>query len=130
QAVSKWENETSCPDISLLTQIADLFGVTVDDLIRNSETDIVLAKENPNGEKREKSILKRKVIVNIRQLNGKENKIKIPLNLVNVGLRIGNSFGLDEVVSSKISEIIETENFGEIVSIDTENGEHITILVE
>lgn len=35
QAVSKWENENSCPDISLLTKIADLFGVTVDELLRN-----------------------------------------------------------------------------------------------
>ena len=27
QAVSKWENESSCPDISLLPDIADIFGV-------------------------------------------------------------------------------------------------------
>lgn len=30
QAVSKWEANQSCPDIQLLPQIVDLFGVTLD----------------------------------------------------------------------------------------------------
>ncbi len=33
QAVSKWENGLSCPDIQLLVQIADYFDVTTDDLL-------------------------------------------------------------------------------------------------
>lgn len=33
QAVSKWENELSCPDISLLPLIANIFGVSVDALM-------------------------------------------------------------------------------------------------
>ena len=33
QAVSKWETGFSCPDISLLPGIADLFGVSVDHLL-------------------------------------------------------------------------------------------------
>ena len=32
QAVSKWESGQSCPDIALLPQIADLFGITMDEL--------------------------------------------------------------------------------------------------
>ncbi len=32
QAVSKWEANQSCPDIQLLPQIADIFGVTLDSL--------------------------------------------------------------------------------------------------
>ena len=32
QAVSKWEKETALPDISLLPQLADYFGVTIDEL--------------------------------------------------------------------------------------------------
>lgn len=33
QAVSKWENDGSCPDISLLPVLADVFGVTTDELL-------------------------------------------------------------------------------------------------
>lgn len=31
-AVSKWEQKNSCPDISLLPQIAELFSVSIDEL--------------------------------------------------------------------------------------------------
>ena len=32
QAVSKWESGQCCPDISLLPRIADIFGITMDEL--------------------------------------------------------------------------------------------------
>lgn len=32
QAVSKWETNQSCPDIELLPMIADVFGITLDEL--------------------------------------------------------------------------------------------------
>ncbi len=34
QAVSKWETGRNLPDISLLPDIADLYGVTIDELFR------------------------------------------------------------------------------------------------
>lgn len=33
QAVSKWENDLSCPDISVLPQLADIFGISIDALL-------------------------------------------------------------------------------------------------
>ena len=33
QAVSKWENDQSCPDITMLPKLADIFGITTDDLL-------------------------------------------------------------------------------------------------
>ena len=33
QAVSKWENNLSCPDISVLPDLADVFGISVDELL-------------------------------------------------------------------------------------------------
>ena len=36
QAVSKWENETSSPDISMLPSLASVFGVQIDDLFEYS----------------------------------------------------------------------------------------------
>lgn len=36
KAVSKWERDLSYPDTALLPRIAELFGLSVDDLMRNS----------------------------------------------------------------------------------------------
>lgn len=33
QAVSKWENDQSCPDITMLPRLAELFGMTTDELL-------------------------------------------------------------------------------------------------
>ena len=33
QAVSKWENDLSCPDITILPKLADIFSVTTDELL-------------------------------------------------------------------------------------------------
>ncbi len=37
QAVSKWENGTSLPDIMLLPEIARVFGVSIDELFSDGE---------------------------------------------------------------------------------------------
>ena len=37
QAVSKWENDLSCPDISILPELAALFGISVDALLGKEE---------------------------------------------------------------------------------------------
>lgn len=45
QAVSKWENDQSCPDISILPRLADIFGVTTDALLgRESERPVYQAE--------------------------------------------------------------------------------------
>ena len=33
QAVSKWENDLSCPDIGMLPKLAEIFGITTDELL-------------------------------------------------------------------------------------------------
>lgn len=33
QAVSKWENDQSCPDITMLPKLADIFGISIDELL-------------------------------------------------------------------------------------------------
>ena len=33
QAISKWENDQSCPDISMLPKLAEIFRCTTDELL-------------------------------------------------------------------------------------------------
>ena len=39
KAVSKWERDVSYPDIALFPRLADVLGVTVDDLLRECKTE-------------------------------------------------------------------------------------------
>ena len=41
QAVSKWENDISCPDIMLLPHISDIFQVTIDELFSKEPKNLV-----------------------------------------------------------------------------------------
>ena len=48
QAVSKWETGKNLPDITLLPEIADLYGVTIDELFRNqAETALSVEEAAP-----------------------------------------------------------------------------------
>ena len=46
QAVSKWENNLSCPDISLLPELATVLGISVDELLGKGTT--VVEEKKPN----------------------------------------------------------------------------------
>lgn len=54
QAVSKWENENSKPDVENLIKLSKIFKVSVDDLIGNQivETEAAAINLNYNEEKR------------------------------------------------------------------------------
>ncbi len=39
QAVSKWERQLSCPDVSLLPAMAEVFGVDINELFARAEAD-------------------------------------------------------------------------------------------
>lgn len=53
QAVSKWENDQSCPDIGILPQLAEIFGITTDALLGRSEPvyEAEVVTEEPENEK-------------------------------------------------------------------------------
>jgi len=44
KSVSKWEQGNGIPDIRILLQLAELFGVTVDDLVKKQDKVVVLPK--------------------------------------------------------------------------------------
>ena len=65
QAVSKWENDLSCPDISLLPSLSDLFGISIDELLRGESQKIVQVL--PEGERKDLNKMLLRVRVNTAQ---------------------------------------------------------------
>lgn len=55
QAVSKWENDQSCPDIAMLPKLAEIFGITTDALLGREnaapvhEAEIISEEESENN---------------------------------------------------------------------------------
>ena len=131
QAVSKWENNSSCPDVSLLTVIADYFGVTVDALLRSGAEEITRA-DSPSTDNNVAAAHggKRNVRIKVTQPNGKETNVKVPFGVVKMGLGVGNVFGLQRDVADKIGALLDDPAAADILSVDGENGEHVTISIE
>ena len=78
QAVSKWENDLSCPDISILPQLADALGVTTDQLL-GKEPLRLLSVEGEKEGKRDHNVT---VSLNLNRWE----KIVFSLLLVGIGV--------------------------------------------
>lgn len=133
QAVSKWENDIACPDIMTLPNIANLYGISIDELFKNDDI-----QSNAKYEKTEKvneSELVLRVYVDTAQ--GDDIKVNLPYllvkGLINVGKDISFMFtgvDLSEVNFESIFKMVELGILGEIVTVETQNGDNIRVVVE
>ena len=78
QAVSKWENDLSCPDISILPQLAEALGVTTDELLGRTPLRISEGSDKCNG--------KGRAHVSVRLRLNQAEKIIFALLLMGIGL--------------------------------------------
>lgn len=133
QAVSKWENDIACPDIMTLPNIAELYGITIDELFKNENIQSNVEYEKP--EKVNENELVLRVYVDTAQ--GDDIKVNLPYllvkELINVGKDISFMFtGIDlsKVNFESIFKMVEMGVLGEIVTVETQNGDDIRVVVE
>lgn len=134
QAVSKWENELSCPDIMLLPELARILHVTVDALLSGTpapETRMTLPAEVKSPQERILRIL-------VDSAGGDRVRVNLPVPLIMLGLEMGQgpasfqingSKALEQIDFSKMLELIDRGVVGKLVEIDSE-GDHVEIWVE
>ena len=132
QAVSKWENDISCPDITLLPQIADFFGITVDELLRGDAQPVQMI---PKEERKDLGKLLLKVRVDSNE--GDIVIINLPLLLVKVGLEIGMHYpqisgieALKDVDFGAILMMAESGVVGRLLDVRTAAGDVVEIVIE
>ena len=154
QAVSKWENDLSCPDIMLLPEIAKLYGKTVDELLCTDDFNAVQEKaNNPDTEKSEQNTeanenLSRKdsgsgnmfIKVNVLSQSGDNINVKLPVTLLEPikglfeNVKINNAavggIDLSKIDFDMIFKLVDSGVMGEIVNVVSQNGDVIKVYAE
>ncbi len=133
QAVSKWENDISCPDISLLPAMADFFGVTIDRLLRGEPEETV--RIVPVEERKDIS----QMLLRIRVLSHEGDKVKVnlPAPLLQMALEIGMAMpringqeALKNVDLNAVLQLIKNGAVGKLVEVESAEGDIVEITVE
>ena len=90
QAVSKWENDQSCPDIATLPKLAKIFGITTDALLEGSADAPVFTGEVVTGqeEKEPEGIHIQKGNWNFTWESGRKGSLFFALLVLAVGIQL------------------------------------------
>ena len=135
QAVSKWENDASCPDISLLPALSKALGITTDELL-TGKNDAV--KMLPSSDRKSLEELTMRVYVNSAE--GDKVRVNLPMTLVKtcmeIGLEIAPGFAgeygdaLKGIDIAKIVKLVECGLIGKLVEVESAEGHKVEVVVE
>lgn len=134
QAVSKWENDLSIPDLPLLIELADIFNITMDELLRQKEnTDLIRVVEEPLRKSVDQMMLR--IIVN--SSDGDKVRVNLPMAIIKVGLEIGMNMpqvngkdALQGIDLNQILSLVEQGVVGKLVEVESSDGDLVEIYVE
>ncbi|MCH5201143.1 MAG: helix-turn-helix transcriptional regulator [Oscillospiraceae bacterium] len=136
QAVSKWENDLSCPDITLLPELARILGVTVDELLsgKSAETQPAVRMLPEESRKDIKDMMLRIVV---ESADGDKVRVNLPMALVQVALETGmemsqisDNDALKSIDLRKIMEMVSQGVVGNLVEVDSADGDTVRIFAE
>lgn len=136
QAVSKWENDLSCPDIMLLPQLSKIFDTTTDELLSGPK-EVPVARIVPQKERKNFDELMLRIKVDSD--DGERVRVNIPLSIIKVTLEccsdpniigIGASNALGNIDFSQIIKLAESGMIGKIVEVDSGDGLFVEVFVE
>ena len=135
QAVSKWENDLTAPDISLLPKLAELFHITTDELL-GAQRQTVSAVD-PAALDMDKLLLK------VRILSAEGDKVSVNLPVALAELVLGNGQGAGALFGSdkggdaakkidwkQILALVKQGVVGKLVEIESSDGDRVEVFVE
>ena len=148
QAVSKWENDLSAPDISLLPELARTLGVTVDELLEGRKSqEIVPAEPEPQPEPEPEpeatpshsdGSRPKKLHIHVDSSDGDVVNINVPLGMASAVLGVSSkipgvvNLNLNDadIDTTLIAEAIKHGEKGTLIEVDGDDGDHVTISLE
>ncbi len=130
QAVSKWENDVSAPDISVLTELAEMLNVSTDVLL-GKQTNAVVYK--PQSKDLDELWFR----VRVLSTDGDKVNVNLPLALIKAFSVSGASMpqvnGKDFLNGIDIEQLVklaESGVLGKLVEIESADGDHVEVFVE
>ena len=134
QAVSKWENDQTCPDIGLLPKLAQILGVTTDELLSGKQELQEVRLLPPEQRKDIKDMLLR-IIVD--SSDGDKVRINLPMALVQVAMemdvempQISGKEALKNIDLNQIMELVRQGAIGNLIEVESADGDTVSIFVE
>lgn len=128
QAVSKWENDISSPDISLLPTLSRLLNVSCDELLGAVRTAAQVVPEELRDF--DKCLIKIRVL----SADGDEVNVNLPLSLAELFLESSDldveGDALSKIDISKIIELVKHGAVGKLLEVKSSKGDLVEIWVE
>lgn len=136
QAVSKWENDQTCPDISLLPKLAELLGVTVDELLSGKKQELSQPVQILPPEKR-KDLKEMMLRIVVDSHDGDRVRVNLPVALVQIALDMGmempqvsGNAALKSIDLAQILALVQQGAIGNLVEVESSDGDVVHIFVE
>ena len=137
QAVSKWENDITCPDISLLPALSDYFNTSIDELMRGENARPVQVV--PEGERKE--VDRMMLRISVLSAQGDDVKVNLPVILIKAALESGivpegfvniggNNNALKSVDFNAVILAAEKGVFGKLIEVKSADGDLVEIYIE
>ena len=134
QAVSKWENDQTCPDIASLPKLAKILGVTVDELLSGKEENAPVARVLEPAARKELNDMMLRIVVD--ETYGDHVKVNIPMALVQVALEMGmelpqlsGNSALKNLDLAQLVNMVRQGAIGNLLEVESDN-EVVRIFVE
>ncbi len=133
QAVSKWENDVSCPDIQLLPQLCRILGISSDELLTGSRDEVRLVPVEQR-----KSVDELTLRVRVNSAEGDKVRVNLPMPLVKLAIEMGIEVapqmnGLEaakNIDMNRIMDLVEKGVVGKLVEVESSEGDIVEVVVE
>lgn len=135
QAISKWENDQSCPDISSLPLLSKILGVSTDELLTGKREEAQAVRMLPENERKDIKDMLLRIVINGK--NGDVVRVNLPLAIIKVimdsGLNmsyLSKNEALKNIDLNVILNMVNQGAIGNIIDIEDANGDIIQMFVE
>ena len=135
QAVSKWENDQTCPDISLLPKLAKILGVSVDELLSGKQELQPVVTLVPEDQRKDIKDMMLRIVVD--SADGDKVRVNLPMALVQLAMEMGMEMpqvsgndALKDINWAQVMELVRHGAIGNLIEVESADGDIVRIFVE